>query len=314
MTRVKSTVYSMSFTSGVTMPVNLTSPTPSARPRPCHAAPAEVEAGELPERVEPEAARHHRVAEEVALEEPEVGLDVELGDDVALAGAAAVGGDVGDPVHHQHRRRRKLRIAGAEHLAAGAGHQPVVVDARRPAGHRGRWAPPRFSVGATSSIRRRATVQGPGGRPGRAAPCTPCTGSRNARDWKVLARSGYVADPGGERDRGRAGGQDDRSGARSRTRAAQWLAGGRPAADAPAAGARRAPDRRRPQPPRHRRGAARGGAPPRRAGLARHRLQHAARLLRGRPDAGGDRRRQRAPTSTPASTSTRTTTGRRTAG
>ena len=35
MTRVKSTVYSTSLTFGVTMPVNFTSPTPSARPRPC---------------------------------------------------------------------------------------------------------------------------------------------------------------------------------------------------------------------------------------------------------------------------------------
>ena len=50
---------------------------------------------------------------------------------------AAVAGDVGDPVHHQHRRCRKLRVARPEHLAAGAGHQPFEVDARWPAGHLG---------------------------------------------------------------------------------------------------------------------------------------------------------------------------------
>ena len=60
------------LTSGSTWPVNLTSPTPSARPRPWRAEPAEEEADHLPQRVEAEAARHHRIALEVAGEEPEV--------------------------------------------------------------------------------------------------------------------------------------------------------------------------------------------------------------------------------------------------
>ena len=37
------------------------------------AEPAEKEAGQLPQRVEAEAARHDRIALEMALEEPEVG-------------------------------------------------------------------------------------------------------------------------------------------------------------------------------------------------------------------------------------------------
>ncbi len=53
------------------------------------AEPAEEEAGELPERIEAEAARHDGVALEMAIEEPEVRLDVELGADEALAVLAA---------------------------------------------------------------------------------------------------------------------------------------------------------------------------------------------------------------------------------
>src|ERR1700684_233205 len=41
------------------------------------AEPAEEEAEQLPQRVDAEAARHHRVALEVAGEEPEVGLEIE---------------------------------------------------------------------------------------------------------------------------------------------------------------------------------------------------------------------------------------------
>src|ERR671921_228589 len=48
------------------------------------AEPAEEEAAHLPEGVEPEAARHHRIALEVAGEEPEVRPDIELGAHMAL--------------------------------------------------------------------------------------------------------------------------------------------------------------------------------------------------------------------------------------
>src|SRR5690606_5328987 len=57
------------------------------------ADPAEVEADQLPHGVQAQAARHDRIADEVALEEPEVGVDVEFGLDIALAVVAAVGGD-----------------------------------------------------------------------------------------------------------------------------------------------------------------------------------------------------------------------------
>src|SRR5690606_8747751 len=85
------------------------------------ALPAEEESDQLPQRVDPEAARHDRVAHEVALEEPQVRIDVQLRHHLALAVLAAVAGDVRDAVKHQHRRQRQLGIARAEQLAAAAG-------------------------------------------------------------------------------------------------------------------------------------------------------------------------------------------------
>src|SRR5476649_1246400 len=82
--------------------------------------PAEEEAQHLPQRVQRQAARHYRVALEVAEEEPEVRLDVEFGHDFALAEIAAGIVDLHDTVQHQHRRQRKLRVARTEQVAFGA--------------------------------------------------------------------------------------------------------------------------------------------------------------------------------------------------
>src|SRR5579863_6378614 len=57
------------------------------------ADPAEVEADQLPQRIQAQAAGHHRIAEEMAVEEPEAGIDVEFGLDVAQPVLAAVGVD-----------------------------------------------------------------------------------------------------------------------------------------------------------------------------------------------------------------------------
>src|SRR5882762_7667014 len=72
--------------------------------------PAEEEPQQLPHRVKAKAARHHRVALEMAGEEPEIGLHVELGHDLALAIFPAGVRDLDDPVEHQHRRQRQLRV------------------------------------------------------------------------------------------------------------------------------------------------------------------------------------------------------------
>ena len=108
----------------------MTSPTPSARPFPREAEPTEVEAAELPERIEPEAARHHGVTLEMALEEPEVRLDVEFGPQHALAVGAALFGDLDDAVEHQHGGEGKLRVARAEELASRAIEEILVSKAR----------------------------------------------------------------------------------------------------------------------------------------------------------------------------------------
>src|ERR1700722_2632418 len=67
------------------------------------ARPAEEKAHELPQRVEAEAARHHRVALEMARKKPEIRLYLELGAGKAFAVIATFGGDFADPLEHQHR-------------------------------------------------------------------------------------------------------------------------------------------------------------------------------------------------------------------
>jgi hypothetical protein len=65
----------------------------------------------------------------MAGKEPQVGRDVELGHDMALAVLAPVFRDVGDAVHHQHRRLGQLGVARPEQLSARAGKQVVAVEA-----------------------------------------------------------------------------------------------------------------------------------------------------------------------------------------
>src|SRR5690606_14650235 len=98
------------------------------------AEPGKIEAAQLPHRVHAQAAGHDRVALEVALEEPQVGADLEFGTDHALAVLATLGRDLGDPVEHQHRGGGQPGVARAEHLAAGTGQQLVAIKGGR-SGH-----------------------------------------------------------------------------------------------------------------------------------------------------------------------------------
>src|SRR5882757_3820282 len=61
--------------------------------RPLAAAPDQKKADHLPQRVEAETARHHRIALKMAAEEPQVRLDVQFGTHDALAIFAADRGD-----------------------------------------------------------------------------------------------------------------------------------------------------------------------------------------------------------------------------
>ena len=98
--------------------------------------PGHEEADQLPHRIQAEAAGHHRIALEVALEEPQVRADVELGADEALAVLAAVGVDLDDAVEHQHRIGGQLGVTGGEQLTAAAGFQ-LLAGERGGAGHVG---------------------------------------------------------------------------------------------------------------------------------------------------------------------------------
>src|SRR5690606_8042247 len=87
------------------------------------ALPAEIEADQLPHGVQAQAAGHDRIAFEMASEEPEIRVDIQLGDQLALAILAAHFADVNDTIDHQHVRRGQLRITGTEELAAAATKQ-----------------------------------------------------------------------------------------------------------------------------------------------------------------------------------------------
>ena len=67
--------------------------------------------------VQAQTSRHHRVAVKVTTEKPKARRNIQLADDVTLPEFAAVDTDLGDAVHHQHRRRRQLRVAWAEMAA-----------------------------------------------------------------------------------------------------------------------------------------------------------------------------------------------------
>ena len=98
------------------------------------AEPAQEEAEHLPQRVEPKASRHHRIALEMARKEPEVGLDFEDGADEPFAVFTADFGDLRNTVEHQHRRQWKLRTF-LKQFAPPAGEQILIIEMRTPLLH-----------------------------------------------------------------------------------------------------------------------------------------------------------------------------------
>src|SRR5690606_26064712 len=68
------------------------------------ALPAAVEADELPHGIQTAAARHDRIAFEMAAKDPEVRIDIQLGDQFALAVLATPLADMNDAIDHQHVR------------------------------------------------------------------------------------------------------------------------------------------------------------------------------------------------------------------
>src|SRR5690606_33952751 len=89
------------------------------------AFPGEEEAHQLPHGVQAKTARHDGDAREVTFEEPEVRVNVELGDNFALVELAPFLADVGNPIQHQHVGDWKLCVAGSKHAAVTAFNQLV---------------------------------------------------------------------------------------------------------------------------------------------------------------------------------------------
>src|SRR5215470_3988444 len=104
-------------------------PAPPRRPQP-----AEEEAQHLPQRIDAEAAGHHRVALEMTGEKPEVRLQFEHRPNHAFAVLAALFGDLRNAVEHEHRRQWQLRPVD-EQLTATAREQVLVFEARTPLSH-----------------------------------------------------------------------------------------------------------------------------------------------------------------------------------
>src|SRR5262245_40375885 len=103
------------------------------------AEPAQKKAGKLPKRIEPQAARHHGVALEMAGEKPierGVARHLELGHHLTLAVRAAHLRDPGNAIKHQHGGQRQLGIARAEQLATATGEQICVFVGCNALGHR----------------------------------------------------------------------------------------------------------------------------------------------------------------------------------
>src|SRR5262249_33017834 len=109
-----------------------------------------------------EAARHDRVALEMAGEEPEIRFQVEGGARQAPAVLPAGLRDLRDPVEHQHRRQGQLRVARAEQFSSPAGEQILVLLAVAPLLHQlsppGAWKIPcvDFLTHVTRGAKRKA--------------------------------------------------------------------------------------------------------------------------------------------------------------
>ena len=135
MTRLSVTTYSIFLTLGMHHAGKLDLADAKRAALAGGAKPAEEEADELPERIEPQAARHDRIALEMAGEEPQIGLHIEFSDDLALAVFTPGIGNMRDAVEHQHGRQGQLRIAGPEQFTAGASQQILVEKLRFPFRH-----------------------------------------------------------------------------------------------------------------------------------------------------------------------------------
>ena len=76
--------------------------------------PTEKETDQLPQRVQTQTAGHDWIAFKMAVEEPEVRIDIELCDDFPFAVLSAAIADMGNAVEHEHGREGQLGITWPE--------------------------------------------------------------------------------------------------------------------------------------------------------------------------------------------------------
>src|SRR5690554_248943 len=70
------------------------------------AKPAQIEAHQLPHGIQAQAAGHDRVSGKMAIEEPEIGVNIQLGNQFAFVEPAALLLNARDAIKHQHVGRR----------------------------------------------------------------------------------------------------------------------------------------------------------------------------------------------------------------
>src|SRR5690554_2408910 len=80
-------------------------------------APAQIETHQLPHGVQAQAAGHHWIARKVAVEEPQVRRDIQLGDDLPFVVITPFLTNAHDPVEHEHVGHGELGITGAKEAA-----------------------------------------------------------------------------------------------------------------------------------------------------------------------------------------------------
>ena len=82
----------------------------------------------MPGGVQAQTAGHDWIAGEMAVKEPETGVDIQFRQDLALAIGTALVIDPDDTIQHEHVGRRQLGVAGTEHLPSAALQQLFVTE------------------------------------------------------------------------------------------------------------------------------------------------------------------------------------------
>ncbi|MFT6579922.1 MAG: hypothetical protein ACJAU6_000346 [Alphaproteobacteria bacterium] len=92
------------------------------------ACPTQVKPDKLPHGVEPQTAGHYGIVFKMAFEKPEVGLDIQFGDNLAFSFGAAIIIDRDNAIHHEHRGQGELGVSWSKHVAMCAGQQVFVAE------------------------------------------------------------------------------------------------------------------------------------------------------------------------------------------